>query len=135
MARKVFQDFVNVLCHRFVEGPTSKDLVVLALGGGELVLDILGRKSTCNRYPVVPIPYADLALTWIEQEMRKHAIPAAELTGVSLLIEYSVSVTRRDREPYPIAAFDFTCNGQIASPDRNYTSVLKAQKTWGLMLS
>ena len=37
MARKVFQHFAQVLCQRFVEVPSNRDLINLAiLGGGRI---------------------------------------------------------------------------------------------------
>lgn len=73
MARKVFQDFAHVLCQRFIETPSRRDLVNLYLyGGGRLVIDLMARTATCNRWPIAPLPYAEDARRWIEIQMGKH---------------------------------------------------------------
>jgi hypothetical protein len=129
----VFQDFAHVLCQRFVEVPSNRDLVNLAiLGGGTLVLDIIGQKATCNRYPVDPLPYCDTARDWLFSQLQDRRIPINELSGASLAVEYSVNLSWVPGVPYAKARFDFACTGSISSPDRQYTSVLKAQKDWGL---
>ena len=134
MARKVFQDFAHVLCQRFIEVPSNKDLVNLVLlGGGTLVLDIMVGKATCNRYPIEPLPYAADARGWLFSQMEKHKIPIEYLAGVSLAVEYVVSLSRKpELSIIPVAKFDFSCVGTISSSERVYTSVLKAEKVWGL---
>jgi hypothetical protein len=133
LARKVFQDFAHVLCQRFVEVPTNRDLVNLVIfGGGTLVLDIIGQKATCNRYPVEPLPYCDTARDWLFSQLQNRRIPINELSGASLAVEYTVNLSWVPSVPYAKARFDFACTGSISSPDRQYTSVLKAQKDWGL---
>jgi hypothetical protein len=134
VARKLFQDFAHVLCQRFIEVPSNKDLVNLALlGGGTLVLDIMTPKATCNRYPIEPLPYAADARGWLDSQMAKQKIPIEELVGVSLTVEYVVNLSRKpDLSVTPIAKFDFSCIGSISSLDRLYTSTLKAEKVWGL---
>src|ERR1700722_9477217 len=131
MARKVFQDFAHVLCQRFVEAPSNKDLINLALlGGGTLVLDIMAHKATCNRYPIEPLPYSADARSWVDSQMAKQNIPIEELISASLTVEYTLDISRRPDLPiFPVARFDFACTGSISSSDRVYTSVLNAQKT------
>ncbi len=134
MARKAFQDFAHVLCQRFIEVPSNKDLVNLVLlGGGILILDILTRKAMCNRCPVEPLPYSEDARNWLSSQMAKQNIPSEELIGATLTVEYTFDVSRKPNLPImPVAKFDFDCAGSITSPDRAYVSVMKAQKTWGL---
>jgi hypothetical protein len=133
VARKVFQDFAHVLCQRFIEVPSNRDLVNLViLGGGRLVLDIIGQKATCNRYPVTPLPYSEDARGWLESQMNGRKIPTDELIGASLIVEYAVDLSRKQNDPIPVAKFDFACTASITSHDRQYTSILKAEKTWGL---
>jgi hypothetical protein len=136
MAKKVFQDFAHVLCQRFVEAPSNKDLVNLALlGGGTLVLDIMMHKAICNRYPIEPLPYSADARGWLDSQMAKRSIPLKELAGASLTVEYAVDLSRKPALPImPIARFDFICTGSIAAPDRVYTAVLKRQTVWGLSI-
>jgi hypothetical protein len=65
--------------------------------------------------------------------MTKRNIPIEELVGASLVVEYAVTLSRKPENPvFPIAKFDFACTGSISSPDRLYTSALKAEKVWGL---
>ena len=59
MGRKHFQDFANVLCQQFVETPTNKDLVDLAiLGDGILQLRITEGKATHRGHAIEPLPFA-----------------------------------------------------------------------------
>ena len=68
------------MCQRFVEVPSNRDLVNLALwGGGNLHLDITGRRATVNRYTVKPLPYADDAL--LEGQIAKQGIAPAQLVS------------------------------------------------------
>jgi hypothetical protein len=133
MARKVFQDFAHVLCQRFVEVPSNRDLVNLFLfGGGTLLLDLMARRATCNRYPIKPLPYAEDARRWIETQMVKREIPVEQLVGASLKVDYQIVAFERTDMPYPSVTFQFACTGTIASPERVYTSELAATKRWGL---
>jgi hypothetical protein len=134
VARKAFQDFAHVLCQRFIEVPSNRDLVNLViLGGGTLALDIIGRKTTCNRFPIETLPCSEDARSWLESQMKRRKFPADELIGASLIVEYVVDLSRKQSLlVMPVAKFDFACTGSITSPDRQYTSVLKAEKTWGL---
>ncbi|KRR26865.1 hypothetical protein CQ14_32620 [Bradyrhizobium lablabi] len=133
VARKVFQDFAHVLCQRFIEVPSNKDLVNLVLlGGGTLALDIVMRKATCNRCHIEPLPYAADARGWLDSQMTKQNIPIEELVGATLVVEYDVSLSRKPENPVlPMAKFHFACTGSISSPDRVYTSVL-TEKLWAL---
>jgi hypothetical protein len=93
VARKVFQHFAQVLCQRFVEVPSNRDLINLAiLGGGRIVLDITAGKATWNRYPVEPLPYATEAKLWIENQLAARKIAHDQLVGASLIIDYGVRV-------------------------------------------
>ena len=126
MARKVFQDFAHVLCQRFIETPSNKDLVnLVVLGGGTLTLDIMTQKATCNRFPINPLPYSEDARNWIASQIA--------MIGAGLTVEYTFDLSRKAAlSIMPIAKFDFACTGSITSRNRQYVSVLKAQKTWGL---
>ena len=118
-----------MICQRFVEVPSNRDLVNLViLGGGQLMLDILGRKAICNGLPVTPLPYSEDARMWLEAQMQKRGIPMEQLVGVILVIEYDVELSRRPYVPIPTANFKFNCTASIASPDRQYTSSLSAEK-------
>ena len=80
-----------------------------------------------------PLPYAADARGWLISQMEKHKIPIEELAGMSLAVEYVVSLSRKpDLSVIPVAKFDFSCIGTISSSERVYTSVLKAEKVWGL---
>jgi hypothetical protein len=134
MARKVFQHFAHVLCQRFIEVPSNKDLASLVLfGTGTLVLDLTAQRATWNRHPVDPLPYAEEARRWLYDQMEQRKIPVEQLVSASLVVEYVVELTRKLNYPFPIAGFDFSCTGSIVSPDRQYTSAQKARKVWGLM--
>jgi hypothetical protein len=134
MARKVFQDFAHVMCQRFVETPSNRDLVNLALlGGGELVMDVFGGKASFNRYPISPLPYASDARLWIEDQMERRSIAPSELVSASLVCMYTVELSRKWND-FPVlgAAFDFDLRAVIAAPDRQYVAAMTAAKAWGL---
>ena len=135
MARKVFQHFAHVLCQRFVEVPSNRDLVNLVLwGGGNLHLDITGRRATVNGYQVEPLPYVDDALHWLEGQIAKQGISPEQLVSAALAVEYTLTTTRRHAgAPILTASFDFSCTSSVVAPDRTYTSTFRAEKVWGLM--
>lgn len=133
MARKVFQDFAHILCQRFIEVPTNRDLVNLALlGGGKLHLDITARRMTMDGFAENPLPYADDALRWLEGQIAKKGIPREQMVSAELEVNYTVVLTKHAHMPGFSAAFDFSCTGSIVSPDRIYQSNLDAKQIWGL---
>jgi hypothetical protein len=98
-----------------------------------LTLDIMTQKATCNRFPINPLPYSEDARNWIASQIAKQKIPSEELIGAGLTVEYTFDLSRKAAlSIMPIAKFDFACTGSITSRNRQYVSVLKAQKTWGL---
>lgn len=136
MARKIFQDFAHVLCQRFIEVPSNRDLVNLfLLGSGILELNIMGGPSWFSydgcSYPIEPFPYCSDARTWLDRRMAVHGIDTSQLAGASLTVDCSVDVLPR-KMVFTIARFDLCCVGTIKSPDRSYTAKLSAQRTWGL---
>jgi hypothetical protein len=122
------------MCQRFIEVPSNRDLVNLViLGGGTLVMDIITRKATCNRFLIEPLPYVEDARRWLFSRMVEHKISNEQLAGASLTVEYAVELSRKSDIPiFPVAKFDFACSASITSPDRLYTSTLAAEKTIGL---
>jgi len=133
MARKVFQDFAHVLCQRFIELPSNRDLVNLVIfGSGTLKLNFVSQRAWWNRCPVSPIPYSGTARDWLQAQMAKRKIPTEQLTDATLTVKYAVEILRRNDVPYPEAAFDFECIAAVASPDRSYTAAMDARKRWGL---
>jgi hypothetical protein len=56
------------------------------------VLDIIGQKATCNRYPVDALPYCDTARSWLFAQLQTRRIPINELSGASLAVEYTVNL-------------------------------------------
>lgn len=133
MARKVFQDFAHVLCQKFVEVPSNGDLLVLAvLGSGKLELDLTGGRHRHNRAPIAPLPYVEVARSWLGGRMAELDIPVEEMAAATLIVEYSVTLSRKEPLLWLSAAFDFSCTGVIDALDRQYTSTLKSHKEWGL---
>jgi len=115
MARKVFADFAHILCQRFVETPSNRDLVNLALwGGGTLFLDIIGKRATFEDFPVTPLPYSVATLVWLEEQLVRRSIPREELSGAGLMVRYTVTMILRPLGmPMPEASFSFSCFGTV----------------------
>ena len=121
MGRKVFQDFAHVLCQKFVEVPSNRDLVNLAIfGDGTLELDLTARKAMHNRAPVEPLPYVDNMRGWLEQRLVELRIDNSELARAALTVEYTVALSRMAPDPgrtAPLpglsALFDFACTGVV----------------------
>jgi hypothetical protein len=133
MGRKVFQDFVNVLCSKFIDLPSNKDLVNLViLGDGTLNLMITAKKATHNRYPIKPFPYSEEYLSWIELRLEKHRIPRIELVSADLIVEYKTTLDHT-RIGLPSARFSLDCTGIILHTDREYRCKATAEKHWGLL--
>lgn len=102
------------------------------VGSGIWMLDIMMRKAQWNTFPMSPLPYVEDARDWLRSQMEKRAIPAEQLSGAGLIVECVVELGKKPDWPFPSANFDFVCTGIVISPDRQYTSVFKAQKVWGL---
>jgi hypothetical protein len=101
MGRKVFQDFAHVLCQKFVEVPSNRDLVNLAiLGDGVLRLDITARKATHNGFAIEPLPFVEESLRWIESRLDELAIPRGELSGANLTVDSRVKLHRKPGVPF-----------------------------------
>jgi hypothetical protein len=133
MARKVFQDFAHVLCQKFIEVPSSADLVNLVIfGDGRLELDITTRKANHNRAPISPLSYMNEAHKWLEGRLTELLIPSQELVGAALTVDYTVTLQRKPPLNWLSAQYDFACIGVIRAHDREYTSSMKATKKWGL---
>lgn len=85
MGRRVFQNSAHVLCQKFVEVPSNRDLVNLAmLGDGVLRLDITGRKATHNGLAIEPLPFAEQYLLWKESRLIELAIFASRTSAREL---------------------------------------------------
>jgi hypothetical protein len=133
MGRKVFQDYANVLCQRFLESPTNRDLVnLVVIGGGLLELDILKQRASCDHWPVDPLPYCGEAKRWLNVQLAKRAIADDLLVAASLVVKYTFTSSRRLTPVIPYVTFVFDCYAEIAAPDRTYTSRAAATKSWGL---
>ena len=133
MARKVFQDFAHVMCQKFVEVPSNRDLLNLAiLGGGRLHLDILGGRATHNDLAIEPLPFAASWIEWAMGRMTELGIPSAELSGAALDVQYTVDLRRKPGLGWLCADYDFSCTGSVVAPDKQYSSTLKAHREWGL---
>ena len=135
MGRKVFQDFAHVLCQKFVEVPSNRDLVNLAiLGDGVLRLDITGRKATHNGFAIEPLPFTEQSLRWLESRLVDLAFPRVELQGASLTVESGVKLHRKPGLPFLCIELALTCSASIRASDREYVSTLTAGKSWGLSI-
>jgi hypothetical protein len=135
MGRKVFQDFAHVLCQKFVEVPSNRDLVDLAiLGDGILRLNITERKATHSGFPIEPLPFTERALLWIESRLNDLAISRAELLSAALTVESGVKLHRRPGLPFLCFDLVLRCSASVRASDREYVSNLTAEKSWGLSI-
>jgi hypothetical protein len=130
---KVFQEFVHVLCHKFIELPSNRDLVNLAiLGDGTLVLAISEGRATHNGVAIEPLPYADEWRHWVAGRLDELRIPRGDLAAAELTVDYRVELRRSEAGLRWLAAqFDFRCSGVVAASDRDYRAELAAVKEWG----
>jgi hypothetical protein len=133
MGRKVFQDFAHVLCQKFVEVPSNRDLVNLAiLGDGVLRLAITERNATHNGLAVEPLPFVEQSLSWIEARLAELDIPRADLQGASVTVDYKVRLSRKPGLGFLCVDLALACSASVKAPDREYLSTLTAEKSWGL---
>jgi hypothetical protein len=133
MGRKIFQHFAHVLGQKFIQTPSSLDVARLAIfGDGILVLDMMSRRAIHNGLPIEPLSYMDEAKRWLDARMMILGIPSTELVGASLRVVYSVILSRRPGLNWLSGDFDFSCIGEIASPDRKYSSPCKGRNQWSL---
>ena len=133
MGRKVFQEFAHVLCHKFVEVPSNRDLVNLAiLGDGELVLAVMEDRATHNGTAVQPLPYATEWRHWVGARLNELAIPASDLVSAHLTVKYQVDLRRRETGLRWLSGyFAFECAAAVGAADRTYRAELSTSKEWG----
>src|SRR5262245_6462672 len=136
MGRKVFQDFANVLCKKFVESPTNRDLVNLTiLGDGILELAITDQRATHRGHAVEPFPFEKQALDWLDSRLDELKIPRTELQRAVLKVDYTIKLHRRqDSLGWLCVDLTLTCEAAVRAPDREYHSTLSAKKSWGLYM-
>ena len=122
-----------MLCQKFIEVPSSADLVNLAIfGDGKLELDITTRKASHNRAPISPLPYMNEARDWLEGRLTELLIPPQEFISAALTVDYTVTLQRKPPLDWLSAQYNFACIGVIRARDREYTSSMSATKEWGL---
>ena len=133
MARKVFQDFAHVMCQNFLEAPSNRDLVALAiLGDGELILDIAADRATHNRHAIEPLPFMEAFRTWLASRQAALSISPAELVGAQLTVNYTVVLSRKAGLGWLCAKYSFACTGIVSAHDRKYTNSVSLSRAWGL---
>ena len=133
MGRKVFQDFAHVMCQKFIESPSNRDLVMLAiLGSGRLELDILAGRATHNGGGVKPLPFSASWLEWVKGRMAASEISDTLLKSACLTVEYDVELSRSPMGRLA-CQFKFACTSLVEAPDRKYTAAMKAEQ--GICLS
>jgi hypothetical protein len=133
MGRKVFQDFAHVLCQKFVDSPSNRDLVNLAiLGSGKLVLFIPEGRATHNGHAVEPLPFAEDWLAWVTDRMAALRIPAEYMRSARLEAECDVELTRHPTLGWLGIKLKVACTGIVESPDRTYVATLQSDRGWGL---
>lgn len=122
-----------MLCQRFIEAPSNRDLVNLAiLGDGILQLAITDGKATHNNLAVKPFPYSAESLTWLRSRLADEHIPTDELRGAVLTVEYKVALRRKETLGWLLIDLKLTCHASVRSVDRKYEARLTADKSWGL---
>jgi hypothetical protein len=132
MGRKTFQELAHVLCQKFIEVPSNRDLVTLAiLGDGILALDITGGQATHNSVPIQPLPYADEWGRWATDRLKAMAIPRSDLTRATLTVDYRLELRRKAGLGWLGAQFDMHCTGFVSALDHEYHAEITAVKEWG----
>ena len=130
----MFQDFAHVLCQRFIEVPSNRDLVNLTvLGDGVLQLAIADGKATHNGHAVAPFAYSTESLTWLHSRLDALKISRDELRSAVLTVEYKVALRRKPGLGWLCIDLHLICQASIRAADREYVSSVTADTAWGLM--
>ena len=135
MGHKVFQDFAHVLCQKFVDLPSNRDLVNLAiLGSGKLTLLVTEGRASHNGIAIQPLPYAELWLAWVKDRMRTLRIAETELTRAQLVADCRVELERQPGTGFLCVKLALACEGTVSAPDRVYSATYQGEKRWGLSI-
>jgi hypothetical protein len=133
MERKVFQDFAHVLCQKFIEVPSNRDLVNLTvLGDGVLRLAILEGGATHNNFAVEPSPFSVESQAWLQSRLGELNIPKGELQGAVLTVEYTVKLHRKPTLGRLCIDLTLACQASVSASDHEYIATLNGEKSWGL---
>lgn len=122
-----------MMCQKFIERPSARDIVHLAiLGPGRLELNLTEGKAVHNDHAIEPLPFSADWNSWVGARMAELNIPADELKRASLIVNYTVELSRSRGVGWLCATYDFECVGLVEAQDRAYTSNRKGHKEWGL---
>jgi hypothetical protein len=133
MGRKVFQGFAYVLCQKFVNSSSNRDLVNLAiLGSGKLVLFITEGQATHNGHAVEPLPFGEDWLAWVAARMAALRISREDMKSARLEAECDVEMGRSDGLGWLYIKLKVACTGVVESSDRTYVATCHGNLTYGL---
>lgn len=124
MRRKVFQDFANVFCQRFIDLPSGYDLAAFARhGSGIYLADILSGESSLDGKPIPRLRTCDDYKEWLFVQLDKRGIPHEAIRLAFLRIHVVVDKVRI-RSSYGHQSADaqvsFDCQSEINTDEKSY---------------
>ena len=133
MGRKVFQDFVNVICswtgQSFGE---YEDLQLLSRRhDGILTIDLLTSDSLIDGESVPPLRFAGMCADWLDAQLNSRRISHALISRAELSVSFVVELTGKDDNRCLRAHCQFTSRCVIATPVREYCSEHTCAPVWG----
>lgn len=135
MRRKIFNDFANVLCQKFVDLPNGYDLATLAkLGSGVVSINILTDQCFFEESPIEPLRTCAEHRQWLQIQLAKRQLSLAVFESISMSVEFRVTDTILDKpygHDFRHADFWLKCTSEIRTPEAKYNGSSERQKKWG----
>lgn len=135
MGRKVFQDYVNVLCSWTQEWlGLYDDLQLLSRRHhGHLSIDLVTGASTIDGEAVPTLRFAQQCVDWLESQLSSRQMDSGLISRAELIVKFVVELTGEDDDLLLTANCQYSGRCVIVTPDREYYSGRTCTRRCGYM--
>lgn len=144
MRRKKLKNVANTVCQMFCGWRlhASKPMLVI-LGSGNLVIDVLSGRCQFNGHSITQLPIARELVEWVKQDLARSRIPAVVLTRAHVAVKLSFSQVPWNTKTKHIFykagkavllermhKCVFECESEVTTKKAAYHSKLVASQEW-----
>ena len=123
MRNKRFKHHVDTFCKIFCGWQICNDVnSLVALGNGELKIDILTGSCTFNKLKTKKLFIAKALESWFVEDINKHNISTKDISEATLTVQLIVKPPESGSR---FCNFGFDCTGSIVSNSDVYTNNFK----------
>ena len=134
MRRKVFQDFANLFCQKFIDLPDGYDLATFVhLGSGFYLLDIINGNCSRNGLSIPPLMTCKEYRDWLQVQLNKRSTPLESLQismGINVVVS-NVRVKTSFGHIFASAFFEHNCRSEIRTDEKTYSGHHRGAQAWG----